>query len=362
MRKYIWFLIGVLISFCFASESLAVCYGVNSIGMTAEERQACIDGGAGTLCKSTVSNTETCENGIRTYYYNWYMQSNGNVCSVYEWDYPDCASVLPEEPSYCSDGVESPLETGIDCGGECLSACSPYCPTGWTNISGICYSPEVDMINGICPEGTTAQNLTDQTCLTSTPVTYASDTYDNTVLDDTSPTWVFNDENSPWVSNVTESTVDNGDGTSTTTTTTTTTVTNNDGSVTNNSSTQTTIFNNTTGALVSSTTTGTDTEQVPSNYDTSTIQGDYDGSLSAGIDYPDEDLFSGMLDSFSDGVSGLDAFTGSGIVTSDPVCSIQLGEYEISFCGEPYTGFLSTFSALLVAFAYLASIYIVFRR
>jgi len=305
---------------------------------------------------------ECSTSSARWKFYGWTNSGTHTNDDCYDVD----VALLPEppEPSNCSDGVmtASTDETGIDCGGSCLASCTTYCPVGWTNYSGSCYSPEIDMINGLCPEGTTIQNNTDQTCMTSTAITYASDTYDNSVLDDTSPTWVFNDENSPWVSNVTENTVDNLDGTSTTTTTTTTTVNNYDGTTTTTNNTTTAITNNTTGALISSNDTGSTTEQTVSNYDTSTVEGEYDGTLQPGIDYPDEDLFTGMLDSFADGVSGLDAFTGSGITTSDPLCSIQFAEYEISFCGEPYTGYLTSFSALLVAFTYLASLYIVFRR
>jgi len=396
MKKYIWFLLGVLLSFVlvvpsyaetdctiytetgpfvsnqwgqwFASNpndpSLAI-YPDECVGYSTWFLMSYPDNDPGyqwasvygrcqgysspdTDCDGTIDANDLCEGAV-------------DLGSGFD---QDGCPLPPPEPSNCSDGVQTAGtdETGIDCGGSCLSACSEYCPVGWTNYSGNCYSPATNMINGLCPEGTNLQNNTDQTCETYTPVVYAGDTFDNTTLDDTSPDWVFNDENSPWVSNVSESTVDNGDGTSTTTTTTTTTINNYDGSTTNNTSTTSTITNNTTGALVSSTSSGTSTEQVPSNIGTSTIEGEYDGTLVEGQDYGSEDSFSDMLDSF-DGVGGVGTALGdTQMVISDPVCNVEFADYEISFCGEPYTSWLATFSTLLIAFAYLSAIYIVFRR
>jgi len=278
----------------------------------------------------------------------------------------DCGGVCGScEPAECSDGLVSGDEEGIDCGGSCLADCVTFCPTDYTLISGTCYSPETEMINGNCPEGTTGWNITDGTCITSVPVEYAFPDYTYTEPEEFG--WVFNDENSPWVSNVSESTVDNGDGTSTTTTTTTTTVNNYDGTTTNNTSTSTTITNNTTGALVSESSSGTETISTPSN-SVPVGEASYDGTLTEGVDYESESSFGDMLDSFADGVSGVGTTLGdSGLVTSDPVCSVSFESFnasmiDLSFCGEPYDTWFSVFGALIVAFSGLYAVFIVFRR
>lgn len=387
--KFLAFLIGLLIPVCLASVSYAAyCEDYPNLStMTAQQyyEQGYPAGpfyvpnqGQQTVTRSALLWTEWCSSAptywTDGYTTEWYLQLNvlGAYCyagsaGVTVNGYkvtttnPQPCDVAPAEPEHCADSIQSGDETGINCGGSCLASCIAYCPDGWVNIANMCYSPETPMINGLCPEGTTGINYTNQTCSNSQAATWANDTYTPDPVD--GPSWVFNDQNSPWVSSTTSNVVDNQDGTSTETVTNTTTTNNYDGTETTSTSTTTNIIDNTTGQTVSSTTQGTESFQEVINFGTPQT-GDYDGTLVEGTDYPVTSSFSDMLDSFASGVGGVGTALGdSRIEVSDMFCSIELPSYgSISFCGEPYTDIFAKFSVLLVAFAYLSSIYIVFRR
>ena len=273
----------------------------------------------------------------------------------------------PPEPSHCSDYVKTDgtNEVGIDCGGDCSAVCVTYCPPSWILYSGTCYSPEYPMINGLCPEGTVAMNLTDGTCLSSQPPLIASSTYDVPVTNDYG--WVFNDENSPWVSDTSVSVVDNGDGTSTEIISEQSTINNPDGSTSTSTSTTTNVVDNSDGSLISSTSTGSDTQQTIGNYGSPDI-GSYDGVLVEGVDYPVTSVFADMLDSF-DGIGDVGTALGdTEMIISNPVCKLTANVWNSSaidifnVCDEPYTSWFDTFRLLILSFAYLSAIYIVFRR
>jgi hypothetical protein len=156
--------------------------------------------------------------------------------------------------------------------------------------------------------------------------------------------------------------VDNGDGTHTITETKTTTGPGGSSSTTTTNNT----YNTTTGQLVgsTSTTTGeTSPEENPGNYNLSVSDSTSDGDIPIGI-LPEENTFSGFLDSTIGNNAASSIIESSGLETSSGSCSISgqiMGQtLTISFCDPLYSNALEALGALLVSFCYLLAIFLIF--
>jgi len=292
MRKYIWFLLGVLISFVFVSPSHAVL--CSNITANCNELRT-----TGQMCVATDGNYYSITSPVTSQYNNpgWYVPNwntsawplytgnpinnmrkyrscSGNYCSWQDDIHitsQACDPDPPAEPVECGNGVLDPGESGVDCGGECVApddTCTPYCPTGGDyvlsdNGDGTYNCDGVFPVNslGLCQSGQTltpggvdgnGDPVPDE-CLASVAAVMASDDYNDPV-----PVPVYQPDYSLQVDEVTQSTkavetVDNLDGTSTVTETSTTSTTINDASspskVTTNTITR--IIDNTTGGTLS---------------------------------------------------------------------------------------------------------------
>jgi len=300
--------------------------------------------------------------------YSEWMAGQGVPAPTYNYPVPT-EPPPPPEPAHCSNTTKDGDETGVNCGGSCLASCSKYCPIGYELglIIGGGYecSKAIDPDQfGNCPAGwlqmgTFCKSVAD-------PI----DAADPQLLTEpvlTSSGWYqLPAEYTPGTFNVVNmssfDTVDNQDGTHTVTETKTTS---GPGSSTSTTITSNT-YNTTTGQLVgsTSTTTGeTSPEENPGNYNYSVSDTESDGLIPSGI-LPEEQSFSGFLDSTISNNPGLAIIGNSGLETSSAACSISgqiMGQtFSISFCDPLYSDALSALGALLVSFCYLLAIFLIF--
>lgn len=308
------------------------------------------------------------------------------------------------EPSTCSDLVQSPNESGIDCGDSaCVGdeVCSTYCPVGFhlENRQGIetCYSDDdntdytVAAKLGVCPAGLYVSSTDSSLCVEFAIQTMASADYlDSPVAPaPTADPWnVFTQDNTVNVSSTSETvdgvtteivtTTENSTttaGDSSENITTVTTVTNADGS---KSVTTDTVTNTTSGGgsavvgktyssvssydsagnLTGSSSTASDIESAEGVSSPFVAPGSPDGSS----DVVDSELLDSFLDrwvSFSDVIATAPVFSplttifdGPDTSTKTPVFTLSMGSYgNRAFSLSDYDATWDALGLLFIFFA-----------
>jgi hypothetical protein len=289
-----------------------------------------------------------------------------------------CPAPVPPEPLSCSDGVQSPDETGIDCGGSCISDCVLLCADGLEPIDDpasawfdACYGGIFAMINNVCPPNT-VEGTVGGACVGIDQPFYVSDQYTISQISAMGippVDYSYQGLDNVFTQDNTFISSDNGDGT--TTETTTTTSTSGEGSSTTNEiTTRTDIVNTTTSQIISSTIT-TVTEAAPTenpeNYTIPSV-GDVsdsgvDGDITADLpDLINEDgsFFSGLIDSMPF-FAILDTFD---VQVSSFECSVMITDVfgvdlDLSLCR--WESYLRAVGAILLSIAQLYAFVIVYR-
>lgn len=314
------------------------------------------------------------------------------------------ANGCPLEPAHCSDGVQNSdtedgvetSEDGIDCGGPCSAECVRACPQDFslvpTNEGGYtCINTNVTVpYQDGCPDGyvpvdTSFCVYSVQPTLQDTDLDDPTADYSNTLYNSTTTTSTEGD--------TTTTTTTEPDGSESTTTTTTTTTT-----INNGDNTTTTITTNITTHPDGSTTTETISETTDDgtgdvlsrDYTTSTNDwsGDWSGDLDAELqgisdgvlesdptvdqegaatsdlveDVPEESDLSTLWSGYIDSNPIYNTLAGSGLETSDPVCSLSgevMGtEVEFSMCGELFTDTFNMLGYILIFISTISAYFI----
>jgi hypothetical protein len=413
MKKYIWFLLGFLLSlwsvpayaetwtYFGASTTAGTCSVMtleNPLNSGPQLSYGRITGfsspyqsdrtGTGYMRGRTASGG-SCYTDAQTYTTGrWYRISYSGTS--WKMQYSTDYIPPPSEPATCTDGVVSGDETGIDCGGSCLASCVSVCPPGsellvddCTDSQERCMSYTATNSTGSCPSGWEKSEiycndpLETGACIKAVDYILAADP--DIELDEISAPWSPGPVQTDSVTSSVTS-VDNGDGT-TTNTTTTTSVTNSDDPDSPGSETTITTYvetvDNSTGGVTGYTQSSQTTpapEDSSSNYDWSAptyTQSDFDGSIDGSI-LPDEpDLvaeLTGNGSSQGSGIKGLinDVFVNSGVAVSETACYVSGEVYgqsiAIDFCKPMYTDIFSAAGVVLLAIANIYALFISFGK
>jgi ferredoxin len=325
MKKYIWFLLGLLISFLtIPSYASAVTWN-----------ECVVNPAYGTLGPNSCGTYVAWPVSDSSYYWLFSSPTTATKNTQTPSNYALYAQTCTEpEPDTCSDLIISGNETGLDCGDPaCIGdeVCTEYCPSGFhleTRTGGdgftaeLCYSDD-DSVHTIptildqCPDDMFKSSTDPTKCISMAFQTYASHDYYDAPPAPPAPPEPPNLDN-PWspkttlqTVNVTNNTVTNTDGSSTTTTTTTTTTHNIVTNVTNVNTVQnqytTNVDNSTTNTTTNTNTTSDNNGNTETGSNTIVETFDPDGILigTGGSGYSeDTDPHSDIEDQFS-GAGGI---------------------------------------------------------
>lgn len=348
MKKIIFFLLGLLLSFVFVPLCNAAYYSheyiddlnycevsssnTYSSGSCYGRADACaIVAGPSTdnitvTCYESGPTCDSTDRGTVTYSHTVYDTT--------------CQSE-PAEPETCFNGIQDGDEAGIDCGGPCSATCENICPPNTENLIGFdgqpgCFWYGLKDSLGNCPGGTTPaddQGYPDACYKEYSTIPAVAGTEVDAV-DDLS----FTAGSLSTVEQVyPTTTTDNGDGTSSKTTITERTGSGGETTTT----TKTDVIDNTTGAVLSSTTNTeqeTPIEENPDNYSYDIGSGDLPDSDF--MDLPEEANFDSLFDQINSWNPFANMDDEMKITVANPTCSfgcdvdlssVYLGSHTLEF-------------------------------